>query len=32
MAGPPNKPLYRYANRVRDGVLEIDLFSLPPMT
>jgi hypothetical protein len=24
--------MFRYANRVRDGVLEIDLDSLPPMT
>lgn len=32
MAGPPSKPLYRYATRVRDGELEIDLYSLPPMT
>ena len=32
LAGPPREPLYRYANRVRDGVLEIDLASLPPMT
>jgi menaquinol-cytochrome c reductase iron-sulfur subunit len=32
MAGPPKRPLYRYANRVRDGYLEIDLDSLPPMT
>ena len=32
MAGPPKRPLYRYANRVRDGELEIDLDSLPPMT
>jgi menaquinol-cytochrome c reductase iron-sulfur subunit len=32
MAGPPKRALYRYANRVRDGVLEIDLQSLPPMT
>ena len=31
MAGPPQVPLYRYANRVRDGVLEIDLRSVPPM-
>jgi menaquinol-cytochrome c reductase iron-sulfur subunit len=31
-AGPPPRPLYRYANRVRNGVLEIDLRSLPPMT
>lgn len=32
MAGPPDRPLYRYANRVHDGMLEIDLNSLPPMT
>lgn len=32
MAGPPSKPLYRYATRVREGELEIDLYSLPPMT
>ncbi len=32
MAGPPQVPLYRFANRIRDGVLEIDLVSLPPMT
>jgi len=32
MAGPPKRPLYRYANRSRDGVLEIDLHSLPPFT
>ncbi len=31
-AGPPSMPLFRYANRVRDGVLEIDLFSLPAVT
>jgi menaquinol-cytochrome c reductase iron-sulfur subunit len=31
-AGPPKRPLFRYANRVRDGVLEIDLASLPPVT
>ncbi len=30
MAGPPQRPMYRYAHRVRDGVLEIDLNSLPP--
>jgi Rieske Fe-S protein len=30
-AGPPKRPLWRYANRVRDGVLEIDLRSVPPM-
>ncbi len=32
MAGPPLKPLYRYDSRLRDGILEIDLYSLPPMT
>jgi menaquinol-cytochrome c reductase iron-sulfur subunit len=32
MAGPPKRPLYRYATRVTDGVLEIDLNSLPPIT
>jgi menaquinol-cytochrome c reductase iron-sulfur subunit len=32
MSGPPKVPLYRYENRVRDGVLEINLYSLPPMT
>lgn len=32
MAGPPPRPLYRYATRVRDGdILEIDLRSVPPM-
>lgn len=30
LAGPPNGPMYRYAHRLRDGVLEIDLSSLPP--
>ena len=30
MAGPPKKPLYRYATRVRNGVIEIDLNSVPP--
>lgn len=32
LAGPPRVPLYRYANRVRNGELEIDIRSLPPMT
>lgn len=31
MAGPPNRPMHRYASRVRDGMVEIDLNSLPPM-
>lgn len=30
--GPPPRPLYRYAVRVRDEILEIDLNSLPPQT
>lgn len=30
MAGPPNRPMHRFAHRLRDGVLEIDLTSLPP--
>ena len=32
MLGPTNTPLYRYALRLRDGVIQIDLNSLPPMT
>lgn len=32
IAGPPREPLYRYAWRLRDGTLQIDLDSLPPMT
>lgn len=32
MAGPPSMPLLRYRSRVHQGVLEIDLHSLPPMT
>ena len=31
MKGPPTDPLFRYETRVRDGELEIDLNSLPPM-
>jgi Rieske Fe-S protein len=31
-AGPPKRPLFRYANRVRNGVIEIDVKSLPAMT
>ncbi len=30
LAGPPKRPLYRYANRIHDGNLEIDLHSLHP--
>lgn len=31
VAGPPARPLYQYATRVRDGLLEIDLRSVPPV-
>ena len=31
-AGPPSRPLFRYQVRIREGVVEIDLNSLPPMT
>jgi menaquinol-cytochrome c reductase iron-sulfur subunit len=30
-AGPPKRPLYRYATRLENGVLLIDLNSVPPM-
>jgi menaquinol-cytochrome c reductase iron-sulfur subunit len=29
LAGPPNGSMYRYAHRVREGVLEIDITSIP---
>ncbi len=32
MAGPPKRPLYRYAHRIEDGIVLIDLNSLPPVT
>lgn len=32
MAGPPYRPLYRYRVRIRDGDIQVDLNSLPPMT
>lgn len=32
MAGPPKRPLYRYATRIHEGMLEIDLQSVPPVT
>jgi menaquinol-cytochrome c reductase iron-sulfur subunit len=31
MAGPPKRALYRYATRIREGMIEIDLNSIPPM-
>lgn len=31
MAGPPGRPMYRYAVRVRDGAVEIDVLSVPLM-
>lgn len=30
-AGPPKRPLYRYATRIEQGMLLIDLNSVPPM-
>jgi Rieske Fe-S protein len=30
LGGPPGKPMHRYAQRVRDGVLEVDIASIPP--
>ena len=32
MAGPPNRPMDRYADRIRDGVIEINVVSLPSGT
>lgn len=29
MAGPPKLPMYRYLTRIREGLLEIDLRSVP---
>lgn len=31
MAGPPNRPMYRFAVRIEAGEIEIDLNSVPPM-
>jgi len=31
MAGPPDRPPYRYDVRVVDGILQVDLASVPPM-
>lgn len=30
-AGPPPRPLYRYATRIVEGTLQIDLHSVPPV-
>jgi menaquinol-cytochrome c reductase iron-sulfur subunit len=30
LAGPPNAPMHRYAHRIREEVLEIDVASIPP--
>lgn len=30
LAGPPRTPMVRYAHRVRENVLEIDIASVPP--
>lgn len=30
MAGPPRRPLDRYASRIRNGMLEVDVSSLSP--
>jgi Rieske Fe-S protein len=32
LAGPPNRPLDRLAHRLRDGILEVDVTSVPPNT
>jgi len=31
LAGPPDRPLYRYDVRVAEGILQVDLSSVPPM-
>lgn len=31
MAGPPKRPMDRYLARLRDGLVEIDLHSVPPL-
>lgn len=31
MAGPPNRPMYRFVSRITDGEILIDINSLPPM-
>ncbi len=32
LEGPPPRPLWRYETRITNGVIEIDLASLPPIT
>ncbi len=31
IAGPPSKPMFRYAHRIQEGMLEVDVNSVPPM-
>lgn len=31
IAGPPSKPMFRYAHRIQDGLLEVDVNSVPPL-
>lgn len=31
VSGPPAYPLYRYRNRIRNGTLEVDVHSVPPL-
>jgi len=31
MAGPPDRPLFRYTHRLQHGILQVDLLSVPPM-
>jgi menaquinol-cytochrome c reductase iron-sulfur subunit len=31
IAGPPSRPMYRFANRITNGEILIDLHSVPPM-
>ena len=30
LAGPPKSPLHRYAHRIREAILEVDISSIPP--
>jgi menaquinol-cytochrome c reductase iron-sulfur subunit len=31
IAGPPSKPMFRYAHRIHEGILEVDVNSVPPI-